>query len=295
MQRVRELTGGLGCDLVVEAANHPSTVAQAIDMAGAYGRVMLFGLYREATVSPLTLMRKGVTVMGDVAGTLRWYRRAIRWVRGQEDRRRALDHRAIPPRPGEAGLRRVPRAPEREGAFLHVGAGDGRPRTDGRVPMSAARRRFAGPHACRPPSDFTLTHPQRGGSMDVNASMTRRSALLAGAALAAAYALPAWAQDKPTLRFSAVFSEKDIRADMIKMFAEGRRGRLHARALLRRHAVQAGHRARRPAARQPRDGQHRAAGHLQPDPGLVDPDLGLPVPRRRPPERRSSPATSARR
>jgi threonine dehydrogenase-like Zn-dependent dehydrogenase len=80
VQRVRELTGGLGCDLVVEAANHPSTVEQAIDLAAAYGRVMLFGLYREATVSPLALMRKGVTVMGDVAGTLPWYQRAIRWV-----------------------------------------------------------------------------------------------------------------------------------------------------------------------------------------------------------------------
>jgi threonine dehydrogenase-like Zn-dependent dehydrogenase len=72
VRRVKELTGGLGCDIVVEAANHPSTVSQAIDLASAYGRVMLFGLYPEATISPLTLMRKGVTVMGDVAGTLRW-------------------------------------------------------------------------------------------------------------------------------------------------------------------------------------------------------------------------------
>ena len=32
--------------------------------------------------------------------------------------------------------------------------------------------------------------------------------------------MPAWAQDKPTLRFAAVFSDKDIRADMIKMFAK---------------------------------------------------------------------------
>jgi TRAP-type C4-dicarboxylate transport system substrate-binding protein len=53
--------------------------------------------------------------------------------------------------------------------------------------------------------------------MDVNASMTRRSALLAGATLAAAYALPARAQAKPTLRFAAVFSDKDIRAAMIEM------------------------------------------------------------------------------
>jgi len=48
----------------------------------------------------------------------------------------------------------------------------------------------------------------------------RRSALKAGAALAAAYVLPAGAQAKPTLRFAAVFSDKDIRAGMLQMFAK---------------------------------------------------------------------------
>src|SRR5258705_1776416 len=48
----------------------------------------------------------------------------------------------------------------------------------------------------------------------------RRWALRAGAALAAAYALPARAQAKPTLRFAAVFSDKDIRAGMIQIFAK---------------------------------------------------------------------------
>ena len=48
----------------------------------------------------------------------------------------------------------------------------------------------------------------------------RRTVMKAGAALVASQALPLWAQDKPTLRFSAVFSDKDIRADMIKMFAK---------------------------------------------------------------------------
>jgi TRAP-type C4-dicarboxylate transport system substrate-binding protein len=48
----------------------------------------------------------------------------------------------------------------------------------------------------------------------------RRMVMKAGAALAASQVLPAWGQDKPTLRFSAVFSDKDIRADMIKMFAK---------------------------------------------------------------------------
>ena len=50
--------------------------------------------------------------------------------------------------------------------------------------------------------------------------MNRRTALQAGAALAASAAIPAWAQAKPTLRFAAVFSDKDIRADMIRMLAK---------------------------------------------------------------------------
>ncbi|CDZ26879.1 TRAP transporter substrate-binding protein DctP [Neorhizobium galegae] len=49
--------------------------------------------------------------------------------------------------------------------------------------------------------------------------LTRRHFL--GATLAtAALSVPAMAQDKPVLKFSAVFSEQDIRAQMTKMFAE---------------------------------------------------------------------------
>src|SRR5688572_21372524 len=50
-------------------------------------------------------------------------------------------------------------------------------------------------------------------------SIRRRAALKAGAALAAASAWPVRAQAKPTIRFAAVFSDKDIRADMIRMLA----------------------------------------------------------------------------
>ena len=48
----------------------------------------------------------------------------------------------------------------------------------------------------------------------------RREMLLGTAAALAAVSVPAWAQDKPKLRFSAVFSEQDIRAETIKKFAE---------------------------------------------------------------------------
>jgi tripartite ATP-independent transporter DctP family solute receptor len=48
----------------------------------------------------------------------------------------------------------------------------------------------------------------------------RRSVLKAGAALAASYALPSQAQAQPSVRFAAVFSDKDIRADMIRRLAK---------------------------------------------------------------------------
>ena len=49
----------------------------------------------------------------------------------------------------------------------------------------------------------------------------RRHLLKAASALAAASALPrAIAQGKPTLRLAAVFSDKDIRADMVRMLAK---------------------------------------------------------------------------
>src|SRR6187200_128642 len=56
----------------------------------------------------------------------------------------------------------------------------------------------------------------------MNQPMNRRTLLKSGLALAAAGAAGsrAWAQDKPKLRFAAVFSDKDIRADMMKAFAK---------------------------------------------------------------------------
>ena len=49
---------------------------------------------------------------------------------------------------------------------------------------------------------------------------TRRELLLGVGLLATTTAFPSLAQDKPKLRFSAVFSEQDIRAEMMKMFAD---------------------------------------------------------------------------
>ncbi len=51
-------------------------------------------------------------------------------------------------------------------------------------------------------------------------SFTRRAVLAASAAMLLVSAAPAFAQDKVQLRFSAVFSEQDIRAEMMKKFQE---------------------------------------------------------------------------
>jgi TRAP-type C4-dicarboxylate transport system substrate-binding protein len=50
--------------------------------------------------------------------------------------------------------------------------------------------------------------------------VSRRTVLAGGAVAAAALAVPVRAQAKPTLRFAAVFSDRDIRASMMQMFAK---------------------------------------------------------------------------
>src|SRR4026208_2256587 len=55
--------------------------------------------------------------------------------------------------------------------------------------------------------------------MDMRA--TRRDFLIGTGLIAAAAPFPVLAADKPKLSFSAVFSEQDIRAEMMKMFADG--------------------------------------------------------------------------
>lgn len=54
----------------------------------------------------------------------------------------------------------------------------------------------------------------------MNHALSRRSVLGAGAALAAGALAPSLAQAQTTLRFAAVFSDKDIRAEMIRMLAK---------------------------------------------------------------------------
>jgi len=80
VKTIREVTGDLGAEIVVETASSPRTVRLAIDIAATRGRIALFGLYPEATVSPLTILRSGLSIYGDVGALPRHLLRAIRWV-----------------------------------------------------------------------------------------------------------------------------------------------------------------------------------------------------------------------
>jgi len=80
VRQVMEITGGKGVDIAVETANTPEATSLAIEIAGNRGRIALFGLYPEAKISPLKILRKGITLFGDVSQLDRHFMRAIKWV-----------------------------------------------------------------------------------------------------------------------------------------------------------------------------------------------------------------------
>ncbi|MDD5727875.1 MAG: alcohol dehydrogenase catalytic domain-containing protein [Victivallales bacterium] len=78
---IKEITGGSGVDIAVETANSPKAVGTCFDIIAARGRIVLFGLYPEAVISPVKMLRNGVTVYGDVGAISRQFSRAIEWLK----------------------------------------------------------------------------------------------------------------------------------------------------------------------------------------------------------------------
>lgn len=80
VKAVMDATGGHGADIVIETANHPVVWDILLDVVAAKGRISTFGLYPEARIKPLVLLRKGATIYGDVAFLARHFMRAINWL-----------------------------------------------------------------------------------------------------------------------------------------------------------------------------------------------------------------------
>jgi len=79
---IKAVTNGLGADIVVETASSPKAVRTALEVAAPLGRVSLFGLYREADIGPVQMLRKGLTVFGDVAQLTHHFLQALRIMAG---------------------------------------------------------------------------------------------------------------------------------------------------------------------------------------------------------------------
>jgi threonine dehydrogenase-like Zn-dependent dehydrogenase len=79
VQSVIAATGGEGADIVVETASSPKVYGIIPDLAAPRGRVALFGLYPQAEISPVKILRKGLSLFGDVGLIPRQFQRAVSW------------------------------------------------------------------------------------------------------------------------------------------------------------------------------------------------------------------------
>jgi threonine dehydrogenase-like Zn-dependent dehydrogenase len=80
VEAVMRGTGGRGVDILIETASSPKVWDYLLELMAARGRMSVFGLYPQAAFQPLALIRKGVTLYGDVAFLTRHFIRAIGWL-----------------------------------------------------------------------------------------------------------------------------------------------------------------------------------------------------------------------
>ena len=81
LEAIKEITGRSGVDIAVETANSPKAAEMCFNITAPRGRIVLFGLYPEATFSPVKMLRNGITVYGDVGAVSRQFLRAIDWLK----------------------------------------------------------------------------------------------------------------------------------------------------------------------------------------------------------------------
>jgi threonine dehydrogenase-like Zn-dependent dehydrogenase len=102
---VREWTGGLGADIVIEAGGTPESVSNAIRMARGNGQVAIVGFARESNISPLDVVRNDLLIVGIVGGLSRHAKRALRWMETGQVRAEPIVPHRLPLDSGDEGLR----------------------------------------------------------------------------------------------------------------------------------------------------------------------------------------------
>lgn len=93
---VRDLTGGLGADAVVECAGRPETIQSAVDLVRRGGAVTLIGLSdRDATIRPGIWLMKEVTVRCSIAYEQRDFAPVVAMIADGRVRAESLHTRTI--------------------------------------------------------------------------------------------------------------------------------------------------------------------------------------------------------
>ena len=80
--KIKELTGGIGCDVVLEVSGSPKAVVQSVDMLRRGGRLMEFGVFAEKTSLDWSIISdiKELEIFGGHLGTYA-YPMAIKYLR----------------------------------------------------------------------------------------------------------------------------------------------------------------------------------------------------------------------
>lgn len=66
---MRELTGGRGADIVIEAAGHVSAFTEGLEMVAPFGRYLIMGLYSGKTqvpINPVAINNRNLTIIGSL-------------------------------------------------------------------------------------------------------------------------------------------------------------------------------------------------------------------------------------
>ena len=80
VESVMEITDGWGTDILIETASSPKVWDYMVELLAPKGRISTFGLYPQSNFEPLQLIRRGVTLYGDVAFLQKHFLQGLNWL-----------------------------------------------------------------------------------------------------------------------------------------------------------------------------------------------------------------------
>ena len=85
VSRIKEMTGGYGCDIYIEAAGHPSSVKQGLEMIRKMGRFVEFSVFKDMVTVDWSIIsdRKELEVLG-VHLSPYCYETVIDWINSEK-------------------------------------------------------------------------------------------------------------------------------------------------------------------------------------------------------------------